>query len=516
MVLGGSRGTKASNAAVHYLFSRSLYPLALFMLDTFNTTIMPLVGKDPWPFNPLYYIWLVVHFILTLISVVAMFLSACVAVLFRFCEKLLWALLELVTLRTLSFTSLSRGTQDLMDIITLWVPYFPCKTIQVRINIPSTTEPGGYEKPRMVEKNSALVSFFLVEFNFSDPRLRDEARSILEFNATSCVVPVLFRIRERRVLILSPLGWAGSLNVVEMLRLYTNTEQKPRREITDRWHDTRNNSIRQLSLVVENTMENRLDSALVSWSASNNVTILLDVAVRDSIVHLLPSVFEDLNLLPDLGRSTMGEVYITGVALGKVLCATLLTCGLVAYVGLEKFSREEGINNSGVLIGLWSLLYGWGFEPFFGPSVTSIESLVLDKKMAMLYCLAHDCGDSLFVRGCSSWVMKALRGGHEAPKATKGELFLATHTLVLENPEMSSETNRGNLPVAPSNGRRNETGQLQRKILQVAMSDALVSVGEADVGEDVDGAYTKVRKWSKIFRQGQEHGKFKDRDMAMK
>lgn len=333
MVLGGSGVTVASNSLVQCFLNISVYPLALAMLsvDILFTEEIRQLGATWRGRLKLFQTLRFFYNVFMVAPVVIMVISAMFGTMAMFAEKIIWMALEVVTLRLLSFTSVSRGTQELLEFLSFIVPYFPTKEIQLRVNISNgDIASSGYRQP-YIERGS-WSSFFVIQFEFPDPKLRDEAVSILGFNATTCVWPVNYSIYERRVLVLSPLGWVENLNIVRVLKLYTDehsTLTVKSHSIKSRWHDTRSNSVRQLALVVERTKRSETNQAFVTWMTGHRCVSVLTIGIRDAILQLLPNVFKDLQLLPDMARSRMGEVYISGVALCKLLLSTAVTVASV-------------------------------------------------------------------------------------------------------------------------------------------------------------------------------------------
>lgn len=435
MVQDGSRGTVASNSLLHYILGISLYPLTLSLCSVdiiFAEEIRNLGAM--WRGRAALLMTLRFFYNIIMVPFVfAMIISAYVATLAMYIEKAIWIVLQAVTGSFLSFTSFSRGTQDLLELVNVFVPLFPLKEILLHLTVSyEDIQSSGFRHPYI--ERGGWSKHFLIQFEFPDPKLRDEAHSILMFNDTACYFPVCYSINERRVLVLSPLGWVEGLNIVQLLKYYTDEHSTSlpirKHSVSSRWYDVTNRCTRRLQVTVERTDEAHTNDIVYSSKDGKKDCLQLNIGIRDAILSLLPHVFRDLNVLPDLARAKMGQVYITGVALVKLFLSAGLTAICLQYYGFAKLFEARGLKVYVTVISLWRLLFKWGFEPFLGPTVTTIDVLVRSRKMAALYSIAHDSGDAIFKQGTCSWARKTMRGSYTPPEASKVELLLATHTVV--------------------------------------------------------------------------------------
>lgn len=278
--------------------------------------------------------------------------------------------------------------------------------------------------------------------------------------------------------VLSVLGWVQHLNAVKALKLYTNehpSQTSARQEISSRWHDTRNNSVWILKLKIERRPQTGKAIAFISWMPGYLCVACLDIGITDPILKHLAKVFSDLNILHDLSCSRTGQITVNGVLIYKLVLSTAMTICAVIYFGSHNFERRKGLDGGyAILSAMWVSLYNCCFEPFLGPTIMHIENIARNMKMAVLYSIAHDNGDVLFADQNCSWAIKVMRGSHPPPEASLAELFLATHTVIMDN----------------------------AAVYQVAMTDGLVSKGTVVRHEN----FLKVGGWKRIFRTGERQG----------
>ncbi len=321
-----------------------------------------------------------------------------------------------------------------MEFFHVFLPSFPVKQLLLRVNARNQMRSTfSYKEPCV--KRGSCTSWFLLQFEFADPALRNEALSILEFNSRASYFPVYFIGGERRVLVFSPLGLVERLSVVQMLKLYTDEHRyvnSAQKAVTARWHDVHNNCVREFTLQVERNMEKHGNVA-VGWLDGNRCYAGLHVDPGTGVVATLVKAMKGLNIVSDLHRVSQGYIHLTGVTVARMLLATIIIMTLVAYLGFSPANRFQGIQFYGVMLSLWSALQAWGFGTLLGSNRVPFTAIVEENKLAVMYGVAHSKGSRNFCVERSSWSTKLFDGSFQLPHLSVLELFFSTHTAITKD-----------------------------------------------------------------------------------
>ncbi len=404
--------TTASTSLGHYFLEGTIYPIvsSLCAAEVNVTEELRKPGAYWKDRTALLLLLRVILNIFLTIILLSVFLLAALAQALLFIEKCFWILLEIATLRFLCRTSLERSTQEMMEFLHLLVHNFPIKQLQLKVNALGQGRSNKSYRTPYIEQGD-FTSWFFIQFEFADPSLRNEALSILDFNSRASYLPLFYNAGERRVLVFSPLGMVERRTVVRMLKLYTDKHKEVKDlpdAITARWHDVRNNSVREFTLRVDR--DARQDGEVFTgWIPGYRCYSSLQVNPGTSAVATMVKALEGLNFVADLDRVSQGNVHLSGVTISRWVLSAIIVGSSMSYYGWPRTEASQGIQYYGVMISLWFALQNWGFNVFLGDNHVPLSSIVEENKLAVIYggCAQH--GEQELLRGTVLMVHETLR-----------------------------------------------------------------------------------------------------------
>lgn len=475
--------TTASNSIAHYFLLQTLYPICAnlsavdILLSGQHENPSPAWRGRIAQLDCIHRIYGLLLAVLGLTTLLAAAMAQLVFVL----EKVFFTILEIITLRVMKSSSIERSTQELMEVLHCVLPYFPVRqtTLKVRVRGRSSAS-YNYRSPYI--ERGLVTEYHVIQFEFADPAIRNEALSILEFNAQCSYIPLYHYSGERRVIVFSPFGFIDRIPVVQMLKLYTETYANDIAldpKIVARWHDVANNTVREFILQAEHGVgrDGRVSCGLLP----NNCTYVnLQREPGSGAVATMVKAMEGLNFVADLHRSDQGQILLSGIALVRVFLSAAIVCLSTAYFG-SPFQSSDQLERYAAQLALWAILQTWGFKPWLGEERIPLETLTTEFKLAVMYGVAHQKAARNFQPARRSWSTKLFTGSTELPSVSVLDLFFATNTVITD------KTNA----------------------YQVGMSDSFITKGKV-FGDGLNRPFRI--EWGAIFRTGQVTGD--DEDLA--
>lgn len=197
--------TTASNSIAHYFLRQTLYPIcaSLSAVDI----LFVVEERDPslgcrGRIAQLNVIHGLRGLLLAVIGMVN-FIAAAMAQLVFVLENVFFAILEIITLRAMKASSMERSTKKLMDVLHCVIPFFPVRQTILKVRVRGKSSASYAYRCPYIERGQ-FTKYHVIQFEFSDPAIRNEALSILEFNAQSSYIPLYHYSGGRRAVVFSP------------------------------------------------------------------------------------------------------------------------------------------------------------------------------------------------------------------------------------------------------------------------------------------------------------------------